>query len=629
MSTYDTSSYQNFIQDFINDKDSRIAQNSYAHLLHHEMPDLSDLDQLELEEESQYYDQNHPEDDLLQDEEFHVNMQKLDEELSLLNLSYDQQNYNTDHDFNNIQQSPNHRMDTPNNDKLQSTALSDGLISISSNVAPNSTITTDADIQDYHKSITRSNSVETVTETPVDIQLKPNDNDSNMFTQPRLSQTSNDIRNYQIPRKNSFEGYLQSPLQHGDIVPNHVHGLLLDAENESRSLRILNERLVIANTEYQQKIDRLELEMERIQFDNQKSIEQAIQSTIQSNIERQQKSDEIISKLRDELETSKKSVDHLTTIRRTIEREKELDILEMKKNLLSEKEKTLYELRNEMAQQRQRLQSDYERQINEERAKSRDTYAEFKQFQQDIIGVLSPVVNMPVERQSISARVVLQMVETVVEHTSKVTAQMHRQMQSESQIQEQTNNAVQQMEMQQKDIIQQLEQKHKEALDSLIKAHEDNIAIQNKQLVEMEKKYQLQLESAKSNQKFESENYERLLHELKKQHQMAFETNSETYQLQINNLKHQLETLRETLEAEHSKTLQNLSQAFKKECTKAYDKAIGKLKHEYGRLEEDLNRQCNMKVEALETELSRTKSKCKEKIQYLQVNFKRFIFRTN
>ncbi|TPX32698.1 hypothetical protein SmJEL517_g04202 [Synchytrium microbalum] len=158
-------------------------------------------------------------------------------------------------------------------------------------------------------------------------------------------------------------------------TPGQFDQMVEEMRNECRSLKALNERLLNANEELRTSQTKSTLEHEASSQQTRKEFEGMLQALQRSEEDRRSLLQKRIEQLQQDLHHSKASASQLASIRATMEREKELDILEVKKEVMSQKERQLQEIRREMQRDKeemqQRLREDIEHEKDERAAERR------------------------------------------------------------------------------------------------------------------------------------------------------------------------------------------------------------------------------------------------------------------
>ncbi|KAI8927177.1 hypothetical protein BC831DRAFT_453625 [Entophlyctis helioformis] len=144
----------------------------------------------------------------------------------------------------------------------------------------------------------------------------------------------------------------------------HLHDMLTETRAECYSLRTLNERLLKSTKEYQQQLGALELERDRAVIDTRMQADLQIQRIQESERQNQQLMQDEIQRLKADLEAARSTTTQIQGIRASIQREKELDVLALKKELLVQKERQLQDLRNDMIGQRDALAKTYRAELD-------------------------------------------------------------------------------------------------------------------------------------------------------------------------------------------------------------------------------------------------------------------------
>ncbi|TPX40096.1 hypothetical protein SeLEV6574_g06793 [Synchytrium endobioticum] len=162
---------------------------------------------------------------------------------------------------------------------------------------------------------------------------------------------------------------------------NAFDQMVEEMRNECRSLKALNERLLAANEDLRSTQTNLTLEHERALRDTRKDFENMMQKLQRSEDERRSVLERRIEELQQDLHHARSSASQMATIRATLEREKELDILQVKKDVMSQKERQLQDIRREL----QRDKEDLQRRLRDEIESEKDArVAEKRRLESDL-----------------------------------------------------------------------------------------------------------------------------------------------------------------------------------------------------------------------------------------------------
>lgn len=157
-----------------------------------------------------------------------------------------------------------------------------------------------------------------------------------------------------------------------------INEVLAEARDECHNLRVLNEKLIVASDDFRQKISYLELENERIKIDYKRMVDNTRKELLDVEREKRKALEEQISHLQKELSTAQSNHVQISSIRQNLEREKELDLLTIRKEMLSQKEQQLHDLRIEMSAQKDELKRLFHIELEAERRDFESERAELK-----------------------------------------------------------------------------------------------------------------------------------------------------------------------------------------------------------------------------------------------------------
>ncbi|KAI8906987.1 hypothetical protein DFJ77DRAFT_476174 [Powellomyces hirtus] len=143
-------------------------------------------------------------------------------------------------------------------------------------------------------------------------------------------------------------------------------------EDEIHSLRALNERLLQTCEELKGDLEAALHEKERQESALQQEYERQLQEREEDEAERYRLLHEKLAAAEDQLERAHQAQDQISTIRASLQQEKELDILNIKKDLAEQKERELHDLRRAMAADK----DDVARQVGEEMRRQQQAFQE-------------------------------------------------------------------------------------------------------------------------------------------------------------------------------------------------------------------------------------------------------------
>ncbi|KAJ3254620.1 hypothetical protein HK103_007030, partial [Boothiomyces macroporosus] len=670
----DSSSYQRFLSDFI--KDSPV---------HHHNEDEMDQGSLDLDisQLDLQYQEEPERDDTITRETWDLNQIDLD----LLNKEYEE--------------------DLENSIGIgqRSLSLSDG--SVDHKDSP-TTIYESAKNSSDHLKQSRASVISDQPRTSKNFEASQS---SNIFRPklPNPKDMSSDFTNGLGLKMEEYPSEIQPVLNHFEndtpveSEETQVQRYIDELKNECFSLRSLNERLVQENKEFYNQIESQNEKIERLEGNFQDQLQSSVQDAIDIERGKQRSLEKEIIQLKSKLDSCNQSLTQMAAIRQNLEREKELDILAIKNELLSQKEESLHELHLELSKQKETIKAWYESQLdiekkriisemqrenelvletnakNEARIKNLESLLDtvehtkesnekerkgfeklvkelkleneklsesnevisaqlqesqskvhalqqqinnnmdINEFHRRLISILSPVVNMP--SQSLSSRTLLQMVEAVVELVQKLSA-----LNQELTIKESEDRL--EVEKQHQNTLESLNRSHAIEIQTLRSTFDDEIKRLTREAEVSRQKLleELQIVQSKSNSSDITSipdllaNYPLLMHnyqtQIQKQSQDSFAQTMENlknkhFQDQ-SKTKLEMEMKLREMEDKHSENLQTLSNTLKRECTKAYEKAIGKLKDEYYKYEQELVNTTNTKIHNAESRVFRIKSEFEE-----------------
>ncbi|KAI8916140.1 hypothetical protein EDD86DRAFT_244086 [Gorgonomyces haynaldii] len=271
----------------------------------------------------------------------------------------------------------------------------------------------------------------------------------------------------------------------------HLADMLAQARGESQQLRDLNEKLLQTSEDYRQKLAYLELEKER-----------------ESERSKRKQLEEHILKLQNDLQTAHTSQSQISAIRQSLEREKELDILNVKKDLLAQKERQLNEIRNEMHLQKEQMKRVFDIELEAKEKQYQKQLSELKPVEiqkpetRDASEQASESLPIEGERDALKTQIhylkeqllclfsdqqsydLSMDQEQLIEHCRQYIGQMeHKLLNTEQRLQHaldlvHTQQSQLQNTFQQEK--QQLELKHQETTQSLKQAHQAELSQQQK-----------------------------------------------------------------------------------------------------------------------------------------------------
>ncbi|RKO92142.1 hypothetical protein BDK51DRAFT_30106 [Blyttiomyces helicus] len=191
--------------------------------------------------------------------------------------------------------------------------------------------------------------------------------------EPEAGQTSKGSAASSSSRRDSYGTTPQATPFRSTSVANGadmtLHDMVVEARNECLSLRALNVRLLASNEELRTRLDEVGYEKERADSEFNQELSRRIDGMKRAESERVATLQSRIHQLETDLESFRSSQTQMASIRATLEREKELDILTLKKELLVQKERQLQDLRREMATEKEetsrKLREDMKRQADE------------------------------------------------------------------------------------------------------------------------------------------------------------------------------------------------------------------------------------------------------------------------
>ncbi|KAH9268139.1 hypothetical protein BASA83_009531 [Batrachochytrium salamandrivorans] len=192
-------------------------------------------------------------------------------------------------------------------------------------------------------------------DTPFRPSLKPVHSGSHAndhgFSSPRMDSCS---------QQKYLESYSTTPAA---AASRNLHDMLFDARDESQSLRALNERLLQANNQHLQKIADLELDRERSVNMATMQAEEQIKRVQNYETQKHSTLQDQITQLTKDLTAAKSSLTQINQIKASLHREKELEVLTIKKELLAHTERHLQDIRSEMASQREDIAAKYQKDL--------------------------------------------------------------------------------------------------------------------------------------------------------------------------------------------------------------------------------------------------------------------------
>jgi hypothetical protein len=167
--------------------------------------------------------------------------------------------------------------------------------------------------------------------------------------------------------------------QNTQLAPqSDMNKILSDTRFECQNLRNLNEQLLEQVQSANQRIAYYELEVQRKDLEANLAIEQQKQLIIESEALKQDELKAEIHRLNQLLSQSQSSQQEISNIRLTLEKEKELDLLSMKRDLMTQKENQLNDIRLEMIQQKNDMKQVFEIELQSERTNSREKREELE-----------------------------------------------------------------------------------------------------------------------------------------------------------------------------------------------------------------------------------------------------------
>ncbi|KAJ1342154.1 hypothetical protein BSLG_003281 [Batrachochytrium salamandrivorans] len=190
-------------------------------------------------------------------------------------------------------------------------------------------------------------------DTPFRPSLKPVHSGSHAndhgFSSPRMDSCS---------QQKYLESYSTTPAA---AASRNLHDMLFDARDESQSLRALNERLLQANNQHLQKIADLELDRERSVNMATMQAEEQIKRVQNYETQKHSTLQDQITQLTKDLTAAKSSLTQINQIKASLHREKELEVLTIKKNLHTLS--AIYRIFSEMASQREDIAAKYQKDL--------------------------------------------------------------------------------------------------------------------------------------------------------------------------------------------------------------------------------------------------------------------------
>ncbi|XJO75593.1 hypothetical protein BDV3_006246 [Batrachochytrium dendrobatidis] len=175
--------------------------------------------------------------------------------------------------------------------------------------------------------------------------------------------------------KSYLDGYAPD---YGGSTTRDLHDMLFEARSECQSLRALNERLLQANSDHHQQLNEIQLEHERALNAANATAEDQIKRIQGYEKQKQELLQEKINTLDQDLTQLQTTTKQISQIRASLQREKELEVLTIKKELLGKTERHLVDMRQEMALGRKELQKTYQQEIDNEAAKAEELKTRLK-----------------------------------------------------------------------------------------------------------------------------------------------------------------------------------------------------------------------------------------------------------
>ncbi|KAJ3056399.1 hypothetical protein HK097_007128 [Rhizophlyctis rosea] len=132
-----------------------------------------------------------------------------------------------------------------------------------------------------------------------------------------------------------------------------LQDMLLKAREECQSLQSMNERLIKTNQELQAHLDALQWSQQKKLSDLEQEHEMTVSKLQREAAQRLGAHQTETRHLKDELLKAKVEQTHIGSIRDSLQREKELDLMNIKKDLLGQKERQLEEIRRELEREKE------------------------------------------------------------------------------------------------------------------------------------------------------------------------------------------------------------------------------------------------------------------------------------
>ncbi|KAI9001968.1 hypothetical protein BC832DRAFT_561856 [Gaertneriomyces semiglobifer] len=376
------------------------------------------------------------------------------------------------------------------------------------------------------------------------------------------------------------------------------HRLLLEARQQYELLRTLNDQLTHDNEKLAQENETLHNDIEIVIRDADQAAtkaeaeyERMVSQIRQEETVKRRHLQEEIQSLQTQLQNARMAEDQMASIRSSLQKEKELDILSIKKELTAQKERELQELRREIHD----IQLEKENTTNQLREELR--------LQR---------VTMTDEREHFEAemqrlrKALMQRDETIRRRDDEIAdfeARLHAQSRKPTvedfsqqyQAERETCIALrEQMESMQSDYERQLQTLRSE-LDSTRREQKNTAPDANASLPELLKRYPRQLEEWVSRIRATESNRE---------HDQSADELRAHYEAEVGRLKSHIKEERFRLREKHRQDIQQVTTKLKEQCAQAYDLAIKRLKADYTAAEQRLNEEKERYARANSSRLS-------------------------
>ncbi|KAJ3184383.1 hypothetical protein HDU85_001688 [Gaertneriomyces sp. JEL0708] len=374
-----------------------------------------------------------------------------------------------------------------------------------------------------------------------------------------------------------------SRLSVGSQDAGSYHRLLMEARQQYELLRTLNDRLTRDNEKLAEENETLHKDIEIVISDSDQAAtkaeaeyERKVSLVRHEEIAKRRHLQEEIQSLQAQLQNARMAEDQMASIRSSLQKEKELDILSIKKELTAQKERELQELRREIHD----IQSEKEsttNQLREELRLQRVTMtderehfeAEMQRLRKALMQRDETIRRRDDEIADFEAR--------LHAHSRKPTVEDFSQ---QYQAERETCIALrEQMESMQSDYERQLQILRSE-VDSTRREQQQTAPDADASLSELLKRYPRQLQELSSRIRATESNRE---------HDRSADELRVHYEAEIGRLKSQIKEERFRLREKHRQDIQQVTAKLKEQCAQAYDLAIKRLKADYTAAEQRLN----------------------------------------